>query len=42
LHIYGKIYDYCQSKDCRSFTGGDIKTKIKETAIESERGLWRI
>src|SRR6202008_191106 len=19
LHIYGKIYDYCQSKDCRSF-----------------------
>jgi len=22
LHIYGKIYDYCQTKDCRSFTGG--------------------
>jgi DNA-binding MarR family transcriptional regulator len=21
LHIYGKIYDYCQSKDCRSFAG---------------------
>jgi DNA-binding MarR family transcriptional regulator len=21
LHIYSKIYDYCQSKDCRSFVG---------------------
>ena len=21
LHIYSKIYDYCQSKDCRSFAG---------------------
>jgi DNA-binding MarR family transcriptional regulator len=21
LHIYGKIYDYCQAKDCRSFAG---------------------
>jgi DNA-binding MarR family transcriptional regulator len=21
LHVYSKIYDYCQSKDCRSFTG---------------------
>ena len=21
LHIYGKIYDYCQSKDCRSLAG---------------------
>jgi DNA-binding MarR family transcriptional regulator len=27
LHIYGKIYDYCQSKDCRSFTGSDIKRR---------------
>src|SRR5216110_2485661 len=22
LQIYSKIYDYCQSKDCRSFAGG--------------------
>src|SRR5205823_5164924 len=22
LHIYSKIYDYCQSKDCRSFACG--------------------
>jgi len=22
LQIYSKIYDYCQSKDGRSFTGG--------------------
>src|SRR5256885_7853701 len=22
LHIYSKIYDYCQAKDCRSFAGG--------------------
>jgi DNA-binding MarR family transcriptional regulator len=21
LHIYSKIYDYCQAKDCRSFAG---------------------
>jgi DNA-binding MarR family transcriptional regulator len=21
LHIYSKIYDYCQTKDCRSFAG---------------------
>jgi DNA-binding MarR family transcriptional regulator len=27
LHIYSKIYDYCQSKDCRSFAGGDIKKR---------------
>jgi len=27
LHIYGKIYDHCQSKDCRSFTGSDIKRR---------------
>lgn len=25
LHIYSKIYDYCQTKDCRSFGGSVIK-----------------
>ena len=25
LHIYSKIYDYCQTKDCRSFGGSAIK-----------------
>src|SRR5437879_13528238 len=27
LHIYGKIYDYYQSKDCRTFGGSDIKRR---------------
>ncbi|PYK37809.1 MAG: MarR family transcriptional regulator [Verrucomicrobia bacterium] len=25
LHIYSKIYDYCQTKDCRSFGGSVIR-----------------
>ena len=27
LHIYSKIYDYCQSKDDRSFGGSEIKRR---------------
>jgi DNA-binding MarR family transcriptional regulator len=27
LQIYSKIYDYCQSKDCRSFAGSEIKQR---------------
>src|SRR6266849_6191868 len=27
LHIYSKIYDYCQTKDCRSFGGSVIKQR---------------
>jgi DNA-binding MarR family transcriptional regulator len=27
LHIYSKIYDYCQTKDCRSFSGSVVKQK---------------
>src|SRR5207244_12632601 len=29
LQIYSKIYDYCQSKDCRSFGGSEIKRRYK-------------
>jgi DNA-binding MarR family transcriptional regulator len=27
LHIYGKIYAYCQSKDCRAMPDSDIKKR---------------
>jgi DNA-binding MarR family transcriptional regulator len=29
VHIYGKIYDFCQTKDCDSFRENDIKTTVK-------------